>query len=228
MRRREFIAVLGGAAAAWPLLARAQQGDRLRQIGVLMSVLQDDPAGVSDVTALKQGLAEFGWTEGRSIGIHFRWAGGDVERARALAKELVALKPDVLVARSTPTALALKAETEMIPIVFANVSEPVESGLVHALARPGGNATGFTNYESSIGGKWLQLLKEVDPRIDRVGIIYNPQTAPYAKIITALGIIGGADAVGSNRRSTGPHRVRYRDGRSEIGARAGGRSRRHP
>jgi putative ABC transport system substrate-binding protein len=146
-----------------------------------MYTLEDDPAGTADVAAFQQGLAELGWTEGRNLRTHLRWPGGDVERARALAKELVVLRPDALVARSTPTATALKGETDVIPIVFVNVSEPVESGLAQTLARPGGNATGFTNFESSIGGKWLQLLKEVDPRITRVGMIYNPQTAPFAK-----------------------------------------------
>jgi putative tryptophan/tyrosine transport system substrate-binding protein len=146
-----------------------------------MYTLEDDPAGTADVAAFQQGLAELGWTEGRNLRTHLRWPGGDVERARALAKELVVLRPDALVARSTPTATALKGETDVIPIVFVNVSEPVESGLAQTLARPGGNATGFTNFESSIGGKWLQLLKEVDPRIIRVGMIYNPQTAPFAK-----------------------------------------------
>jgi putative ABC transport system substrate-binding protein len=147
-----------------------------------MSLASDDPAGVSEVAAFQQGLAELGWMEGRNIRTHLRWAGGDIQRARALAKELIALKPDVLVARSTPTAMALKGETEVIPIVFVNVSEPVESGLAQTLARPGGNATGFTNFEGSIGGKWLQLLKQVDPRIVRIGVIYNPQTAPYARL----------------------------------------------
>jgi putative ABC transport system substrate-binding protein len=180
MRRREFIAGLGAAAFAMPRFGCAQQGERMRHIGVLMSVLQDDPAGLSDVAAFRQGLAELGWIEGRNIRIDFRWPGGDVERAQELAKELVALKPDVLLARSTPTTAALKSETEVIPIVFVNVAEPVESRFAQTLAQPGGNITGFTNFEGSIGGKWLQLLKEVDPRIARVGIIYNPRTAPFA------------------------------------------------
>jgi putative tryptophan/tyrosine transport system substrate-binding protein len=181
MRRRQFIAALGGAVAALPSALRAQQGDhRIRQIGVLMSVVPDDPAGDADIAALRQGLDELGWMDGRNVSLHVRWPGGDVERVRALAKELVELKPDVLVARSTPTTMALRNETDAIPIVFVNISEPVESGLAQTLARPGGNITGFTNFESSIGGKWLQLLKEVDPRISRVGLLYNPQTAPFA------------------------------------------------
>jgi putative ABC transport system substrate-binding protein len=164
-------------------MLRAQQGDhRIRQIGILMSVVPDDPAGDADVAALRQGLDELGWIDERSVRLHVRWPGGDLERVRVLAKELVELKPDVLVSRSTPTTMALRGETDVIPIVFVNISEPVESGLTHTLARPGGNVTGFTNFESSIGGKWLQLLKEVDPRISRVGMIYNPQTAPFARL----------------------------------------------
>jgi putative ABC transport system substrate-binding protein len=182
MRRRQFIAALGGAVAAWPSALRAQQGDhRIRQIGVLSAFVPDDPAGDADIVALRQGLDELGWIDGRNIEIHLRSPGGDLERVRALAKELVELKPDVLVSRSTPATMALRNETDVIPIVFVNIAaEPVESGLAQTLARPGGNVTGFTNFESSIGGKWLQLLKEVDPGISRTAMIYNPQTAPFA------------------------------------------------
>jgi putative tryptophan/tyrosine transport system substrate-binding protein len=179
MRRRDFIAALG--AAAWPSALRAQPGE-MRRVGVLMSVLHDDPSGITDVAAFRQGLADSGWVEGRNIHIELRWPGGDVERAQVFAKELVDLRPDVLLARSTPTTAALKRETSMIPIVFVNVAEPVESGFVQTLARPGGHITGFTNFEASIGGKWLQLLKEADPRIVRIAIIYNPQTAPFAPL----------------------------------------------
>jgi putative tryptophan/tyrosine transport system substrate-binding protein len=178
MRRREFIAGLGGAAA-WPLAARAQQGE-MRRVGVLMPVTHDDPFGIADVAAFRQGLADFGWVEGRNIQIELRWPGGDVERAQVLAKELVGLKPDVLLGRSTPSTAALKRETSTIPIVFANVAEPVEAGFVQTIARPGGHITGFTNFEPSIGGKWLQLLREADPRIVRTAIIYNTRTAPFA------------------------------------------------
>jgi putative tryptophan/tyrosine transport system substrate-binding protein len=178
MRRREFIAGLG-SAAAWPLAARAQQSDLLRLIGVLMHYLQDDPAAAPDAAAFRQGLTELGWVEGRNLRIDFRWSGGDVGRARTLARELVGLKPDVLLARSTPTTAALKSETSVIPTVFVSVVEPIEQGFVQSLARPGGNITGFTNSEASMGGKWLQLLKEVDPRIVRIGRMYNPRTAPF-------------------------------------------------
>src|SRR5215471_16339738 len=179
MNRREIIAALAAAAAA-PFSTLAQPGEQTRSVGVLMSFLQDDPAGVADVAVFRQRLTELGWIEGQNIRIEFRWAGSDVERAEVLAKELVALKPDVLLARSTPPTAALKRETETIPIVFVNVAEPIESGFVQTLARPGGNITGFTYFESSIGGKWLQLLKEADPRLTRTAIIYNPETAPFA------------------------------------------------
>jgi putative ABC transport system substrate-binding protein len=129
--------------------------------------------------AFRKGLTELGWTEGRNIDIELRWPGGNVERAQAFAKELVGLRPDVLLARTTPAVDALKKETSTIPIVLVNVVEPVEQGFVQSLARPGGNITGFTNFEESVGGKMLQLLKEVDPRIKRVAVIYNPQTAPF-------------------------------------------------
>jgi putative ABC transport system substrate-binding protein len=170
------------AAAALPYFASAQPSGQMRRVGVLSTFLQDDPAGETDVVAFRQGLADLGWIEGRNIQIDIRWPGSNFERAQALAKELVSLKPDVLLARSTPTTAALKRETDTIPIVFVNVAEPIESGLVETLARPGGHVTGFTNFEASIGGKWLQLLKEADPRIARIAIIYNPQTAPFAQL----------------------------------------------
>src|SRR5260370_10559860 len=145
-----------------------------------MSFLQSDPAGAADVAAFRQRLTELGWIEGQNIRIEFRWRGADVERARVLAKEWVALKRDVLLARSPPPTAALKRETDAIPIVFVNVAEPIESGFVQTLARPGGNITGFTNFDSSIGGKWLQLLKEAAPRIVRIAVTHNPQTAPFS------------------------------------------------
>ena len=178
IKRRQFIGLLGGAAA-WPLAARAQRSG-MRRLGVLMSFAENDPGGVSEMDALRAGLAELGWVEDRNIQIDVRWPGGDLERIRGMAMELVALRPDILLARSTPTTAAFRRESETIPIVFVNVIEPVEQGFVQNLARPGGNITGFTNFESMIGGKWLQLIKEVDPRITRVAVIFNPQTAPFA------------------------------------------------
>jgi putative ABC transport system substrate-binding protein len=167
-------------ASAWPFAARAQQGGRMRRLGVLMNIVENDPGGVAETAELRQGLAELGWVADRNINIDFRWPGGDLDRAQALAKELVDLKPEVLLARSTPTTAALKRESDSIPIVFVNVTEPVEQGFVRSLAQPGGNITGFTNFESMVGGKWLQLLKEIDPRIARVALIFNPQTAPFS------------------------------------------------
>ena len=179
MRRREFITLLGGAAAAWPLAARAQRSG-MRRLGVLMSFAENDPGGVSEIDALRAGLAELGWVENRNIHVDVRWPGGDLERIQEMAKELVAVRPDIVLARSTPTTAAFRRESENIPIVFVNIIEPAEQGFVQNLARPGGNITGFTNFESMIGGKWLQLIKEVDPRITRVAVIFNPQTAPCA------------------------------------------------
>jgi putative ABC transport system substrate-binding protein len=178
--RRKFIAALG-AAATWPLAARAQQPERTRRIGVLMGLLEGDPGGQAEVDALQQGLRDHGWVEGHNIHIDYRWPGGDIERARVFAKEMVALKPDVLVTRSTPATLALKAETSTIPIVFVSISEPSTSGLVESLGSPSGNITGFTNFEASVGGKLMELLKEVSPRLKRASFLYNPATAPYAQ-----------------------------------------------
>jgi putative ABC transport system substrate-binding protein len=179
MKRREFIAGLG-SAAAWPLAAHAQRGERMRRVGVLMPVGSDDPDGLAEMAALRQGLTEHGWIEGRTIDIAVRWPGGNSELIEASAKELVGAKPDVLLSRSTPITAAFKRQSGAIPIVFVGVAEPVEQGLVQSLARPGENITGFTNLEASVGSKMLALLKEIDPRIVRVVIIYNPQTAPFA------------------------------------------------
>ena len=178
IRRREFITTLG-SAVAWPLAARAQPA-RMRRLGVLLSFAENDAGGVSEMDALRAGLAELGWVEDRNIHVDVRWPGGDLERIQEMAKELVAVRPDIVLARSTPTTAAFRRESENIPIVFVNIIEPAEQGFVQNLARPGGNITGFTSFESMIGGKWLQLIKEVDPRITRVAVIFNPQTAPFA------------------------------------------------
>jgi putative tryptophan/tyrosine transport system substrate-binding protein len=179
MRRREFIAAMGSAAAAWPLVARAQQGERIRRVGVLMPFQSDDPDGQAEMAALRQGLAERGWIEGRTIGVAVQWAGSDP--IEVSTRELVGAKPDLLLSRSTPTTAALNNERGLIPLVFVNVAEPIEQGLVQSLSQPGGNITGFTNLEASVGSKMLQLLKEIDPQIVRVVVIYNPQTAPFAR-----------------------------------------------
>src|SRR5262245_14645265 len=191
VHRRSVLTLLGASAAAWPMAARAQQPGPLRQVSVLMSLPDGDPVGQAEIAALTDGLRERGWIEGRNIHVDYRWH-GDLERVRTDAKEAVALKPDVLVARSTPAALALKAETGTIPIVFVSVAEPILSGLVEGFARPGGNITGFTNFEASIGGKLLELLKEVSPGLKRAAIIYNPETAPFAQSYIRSAEVGAA------------------------------------
>jgi putative tryptophan/tyrosine transport system substrate-binding protein len=181
MQRREFITLLGGAAATWPLAARAQQDDRVLRIGVLMSLLESDPQAQSESAAFERGLQELGWIPGRNIQIVYRWAGADINRARTYAHDLVELHPEVILSRSTPQTAALQQETSTIPIVFVVVADPIGSGFAKSLARPGGNITGFTNLEASMGGKWLQLLKDVSPDVARVAFVFNPKTAPYAE-----------------------------------------------
>jgi putative ABC transport system substrate-binding protein len=177
MKRREFIALLGGTAATWPLAARAQQPGGVRRIGVLMGWSDIDPEFRASLAAFERDLAKLGWVDGQNVRIDVRWTLGDVERARFFAKELVELKPDIIVAGATPGTAALQQETRTIPIVFAAVSDPVGSGFVASMPRPGGNITGFTNIEASMGGKWLELLKEAAPRLRRVAIMFNPDTA---------------------------------------------------
>ena len=190
MKRREVIRLIGGAAASWPLAVRAQQQDEVRRIGVLVNVAADDPEAQTSVAAFKQALQQLGWSEGRNLQIDFRGAAGDPERMQAFAKELVALQPHVILTRSTPVTAALLRQTRTIPIVFTVVSDPVGERFVESLARPGGNATGFTNVEFSLTGKWLELLKEVAPSIKRVAFIFNPKLAPgggsyYTRLIEA-------------------------------------------
>jgi putative ABC transport system substrate-binding protein len=177
MRRRQFIAGLGGAAA-WPVVARAQQGERVRRIGVLMGWTEPNPEFRSMLAAFVQELARFDWMDGRNVRIVQRWTNGDIDRVAPLAKELVDIKPDVLLASTTPVTTALQREARSIPIVFAVVSDPVGAGFVASLARPGGNITGFIDVEAGAGGKWLDLLKKIAPRLTRVAIIFNPDSAP--------------------------------------------------
>jgi putative tryptophan/tyrosine transport system substrate-binding protein len=179
MRRREFIAGLGGATA-WPLAARAQQPERMRRIGVLMSYDENDPLGKIRYSAFTQALVDLGWADGRNVRMDLRWAGGATNRMRALAQELVGLQPDIILANSTVPTIALQRETRTIPIVFVNVSDPVGSGIVAALNQPGGNITGFGYLEPSLGGKWLELLSEIAPGLKRVAIMFNPDTAPIS------------------------------------------------
>jgi putative ABC transport system substrate-binding protein len=170
MKRREFIAGLG-SAAAWPVAARAQEGDRVRRIGVLMGFDENDPVGKARLSTFTMQLAELGWTEGANVRIDVRWAGDN--RMRMFAEELVGLKPDALVANGTQATAALQRETRTIPIVFANVADPVGNGFVAGLPRPGGNITGFIQEESAVAGKWLQLLTEIAPAVKRAAMIFN-------------------------------------------------------
>jgi putative ABC transport system substrate-binding protein len=175
--RRDFIAGIGGAAATWPLAARAQKPGRMRRLGVLSG--QDEASTKSKLSALMGGLAELGWTFGQNLQVDVRWTAGDLDRARMLAKELVDLQPDVILAHNTPVVAALQRETRTIPIVFVIVVDPVGSGFVANLPRPGGNITGFINIEGTMAGKCLGLLTEIAPDVKRVAAIFNPDTAPY-------------------------------------------------
>jgi putative tryptophan/tyrosine transport system substrate-binding protein len=179
VKRRQFITLLGGAAASWSLAARAQQGERMRRIGVLTGFAEDDPEIVARLMGFRQGLANLGWSDGRNVRIDYRFAHASAERVQGLAKELVALQPDVILAQSTGAIAALRQETRAIPIVFAAVADPIGSGFVASLARPGGNLTGFMLFEASVTGKWLMMLKEIAPHLTRVALVVNPKTAPY-------------------------------------------------
>jgi putative ABC transport system substrate-binding protein len=174
MRRRDFITLLGGAAAGWPLAARAQQGDRVRRIGLFAWGDENDPVAKSLVSAFTQALADLGWNDGRNVHMDLRWHGKEFNRLPAIAQELVSLQPDILVTSTTPATVALQRETRTIPIVFAGLAEPVASGIVPRLDRPGGNITGFAILEVSLGGKWVELLSEIAPGLKRAAIMFNP------------------------------------------------------
>ena len=187
MRRRDFITLLGGAAAAWPLAAHAQQRDRMRRIGVFMPGVADDPEYQARNAAFLQRLGELGWIVGRNVRIEYRWGAGDVERYRTIAAELVALAPDVVLALGFSTVSALQKASRTVPIVFATVTDPVGGGLVASLARPGGNTTGFISTEFGFSGKWLELLKEIAPRVTRAAVMRD------AAIASQVGLFGGSN-----------------------------------
>jgi putative tryptophan/tyrosine transport system substrate-binding protein len=189
MRRREFITLLRGAVIAWPLAARAQQGGRMRRVGVLMNSSADDPNGKARLAAFLHKLQQLGWSDGHSVRIDTRWAGAEIERGRRYAAELVELAPDVILASNAPIVSALQQATRTVPIVFAAVADPVGSGLVASLARPGGNVTGFTLFEYAISAKWLELLKEIAPRVTRVAVLRDPTIA------TGIGQLGAIQSV---------------------------------
>jgi len=180
IQRRKFIVTLGGPAATWPLMARAQHPDRLRQIAVLAPLAEGDPEMRARLAGFRQGLEKRGWSEGRNFRMHTRFApDSSADQAQVQAKELIALQPDVILAQATPLVTALQRESRLIPIVFASVADPIGSGFVASLPRPGGNISGVMLYEASVSGKWLAMLKEVAPRLERAAFVINPKTAPY-------------------------------------------------
>src|SRR5207248_10466707 len=179
LRRRQFLTLLGGAAA-WPLAARAQQPDRIRRIAVLSPLGEDDPEMTARLAGFGRGLARRGWSEGRNVHMDTRFApDSSADQAQVQARELIALQPDVILAQATPLVTALQRESRLIPIVFASVADPIGSGFVASLPRPGGNITGVMLYEASISGKWLAMLKEIAPHLERAALVTNPKTAPY-------------------------------------------------
>jgi putative tryptophan/tyrosine transport system substrate-binding protein len=195
MRRREFITLIGGAAATWPLATRAQQPDRMRRIGVLMSVAADDPEGQARMVAFLQGLQQLGWTDGHNVRIDTRWTAGNPDDVRKYAAELVALAPDVILSPGSFTVGPLLGATRSVPIVFVHVPDPVGAGFVDSLARPGGNATGFTQFEYSTAGKWLELLKEIAPSVTRAAVLRDAaitagigQWSAIQSVATSLGV----------------------------------------
>jgi putative tryptophan/tyrosine transport system substrate-binding protein len=193
MRRREFITLLGGAAASWPLAARAQQDGRVRRIGVLMNLSESEAATRGSVTVFRQRLHELGWVDGRNLRIETRWAAGDAELYRTLAAELVRLAPDVILVATTEAVKAVRRVAPSVPIVFVGVIDPVGSGLVESLPRPGGNATGFTVFEYAIAAKWLQLLKEIAPRVTRVAVLRYPNIAAGIGQFAAIQTVAAMD-----------------------------------
>jgi putative ABC transport system substrate-binding protein len=197
IRRREFIATLGsGAAIAWPLAVRAQQADRMRRIGVFVPLAESDQEGQRIIEVFQNGLRDLGWIEGRNIHIDYRWSpGADTSRIRAIAAELVESNPNLILASATEGLAAFSNATKTIPTVFVAVSDPVGQGFVSNLARPGGNITGFTAFEFSMGGKWIEILKQIAPRLTRVAVLFNPKTAPYFALFLRS-IDSGAASVG--------------------------------
>jgi len=186
MNRRAFIALLGGTAAAWPLAARAQQRERVRRIAMLMNGSADDPLSPASVAAFSQGLEKAGWSVGRNIQIEYRWNAGDPSRARRNASELIALAPEVILANASPATAALQEATSVVPVVFVGVIDPVGAGFVEGLARPGGNITGFLVYEYGIGSKWLELLRDVAPRVKRAAVIRDTAIAAGTGLLGAI------------------------------------------
>ena len=185
MKRRDFIAGLG-SAAAWPVVGLAQQLERARRVGVLLSFDENDPLWKPRLSAFTHALADLGWTDGRNLRMDLWWAGSDTGRIRALAQDLVGLQPDIIATNGTPATIALQRQTQTIPIVFLGVSDPVASSIVARLDRPSGNITGFADFEASLGGKWLELLSEIVPGLKRAAIMFNPDMAPASIYIPSF------------------------------------------
>jgi len=194
VKRRAFIALLGGAAVAASNSARAQQ-DRVRRIGILMGYAEDDPDTQARMTAFREAFEQLGWKDGRNVRITYRFGVGELDRVQDYARELVALKPDLIVCETSPTLKAVADQTSTIPIVFISVTDPVRGGFIADLARPGGNITGFTNFEATMGGKWIELLKKIAPRTTRVGVIFNPDTAPGGGVFFLKSVAASAPAL---------------------------------
>jgi putative tryptophan/tyrosine transport system substrate-binding protein len=192
MKRREFITLLGGAATAWPLAARAQQGDRIRRVGMLLAFTENDPDMRARISAFRQRFTDLGWTDSRNVRIDYRFSGSDIERLRANAKELLALAPDIMFAHSNPGLAALRQENRTVPTVFVQVADPVGSGFIQSLARPGGVTTGFTNFEPAMGSKWVEILKEIAPGVTRAAVLMHDETAANVAMFRAAEAAGPA------------------------------------
>jgi putative ABC transport system substrate-binding protein len=205
VKRREFITLVGGAAAAWPLAARAQQ-ERVRRIGVLMNGTATETIPQSYLAAFVQGLHQLGWTEGRNLRIDVRWNAGDAALARIYAAQLIGLTPDVILTASTTNLTVIRQATNTVPVVFVQVSDPIEQGFAASITKPGGNLTGFSMYEFSVGGKWVDLLKEIAPSLARVAVMFNPDTSPQSKFfmrsIEAAAPSHGVQAIATPVRTT--------------------------
>jgi putative tryptophan/tyrosine transport system substrate-binding protein len=194
MKRREFITMLGGAGA-WPVVARAQQGEQLRRVGVLLALAEDDPEAKSRLAAFRLGLAKRGWSESSNIQLVYRFAAASARQPQPFARELVALQPDVVLAHTPPVASALQRESRSVPIVFVNISDPIGLGLIASLARPGGNLTGVVHYETGIVGKWLAMLKEIAPHITRAALVANPKSGSFDYFLKAGEVVAPSLAI---------------------------------